>query len=117
MSTNGGYDGGGLTGAYDSHTTVVATNCYWSGTSNVKMRTGSLVPRVNTKNNNNKQTLNTIKVQNCYYDKQKFPLAICATNSGTGLTTAQMKTQSSYAGWDFTNTWYMGADGYPELKF
>ena len=56
-------------------------------------------------------------IKNCYYDKQKFPNSVDSSISGTGLTTEQMKTQSSYVGWDFENTWYMGPDGYPELKF
>ena len=29
----------------------------------------------------------------------------------TGLTSAQMQTQSSFVGWDFTNVWVMGASG------
>ncbi|MFV1883403.1 MAG: T9SS type A sorting domain-containing protein [Balneola sp.] len=37
--------------------------------------------------------------------------------TGTGLTTAQMKTQSSFSGWDFTNTWGMAENfSYPYLK-
>ncbi len=34
----------------------------------------------------------------------------------TGKTTAQMKTQSTFDGWDFDNVWYMGDSGYPELR-
>jgi len=33
----------------------------------------------------------------------------------TGKTTAQMKTQSTYVGWDFLNTWHINND-YPTLK-
>jgi hypothetical protein len=36
---------------------------------------------------------------------------------GTGLTTAQMQTESTFtaAGWNFTSIWYMPADSYPLL--
>ena len=106
---------GGMTGSRNA--TVNATFCYWSGSNNATIRTGSIVPFVHADNNNNQNTIGSIKVQKSYYDKQKFPLSICASSSGRGLTTAQMKTQSSYVGWDFENTWYMGDSGYPELKF
>ncbi len=38
---------------------------------------------------------------------------------GTGYTTAQMKVQGNFSGWDFTNTWAISSDindGYPYLK-
>jgi type VI protein secretion system component Hcp len=35
--------------------------------------------------------------------------------AGYGLSTSQMQDQNSYAGWDFTNIWMMGPDGYPIL--
>jgi hypothetical protein len=40
-------------------------------------------------------------------------------NAATGLSTAEMKTQSSYQGWDFENTWIIKDDvndGYPSFK-
>lgn len=41
-----------------------------------------------------------------------------ASAGGTGLTTAQMQQQSSFAGWDFTNTWFIYAgDTDPLLQF
>lgn len=37
---------------------------------------------------------------------------------GIGKTTEQMKQQSTYVGWDFTNTWYMDEEtGYPKLQW
>jgi hypothetical protein len=41
------------------------------------------------------------------------------SSSGTGLTTAQMKTQSSYVGWDFDTLWGIDPtinEGYPYLR-
>ena len=94
-----------------------ATNCYWSGTNNATGRTGTFIVYSSVNNNNNLQTVSNITVENSYYDKEKFPLNINKQTSGTGLTTSQMQTKESYVGWDFENTWYMGEDGYPELKF
>lgn len=95
----------------------LAKNCYWSGTSNGTHRTSSLISYTTTANNSNQATSNNITVQNSYYNKQKFPLNIIQTTSGTGLTTEEMGRQENYIGWDFGSTWYMGEDGYPELKF
>ena len=75
-------------------------NCYWSGTNESTKATGAFT---NT---------NYSQLTNSYYNKDKFSL-----NSSAGLTTSQMQTKESYVGWDFENTWYMGEDGYPELKF
>ncbi len=36
---------------------------------------------------------------------------------GVGKTTAEMQTQSTFIGWDFTDTWVMGESGYPELQW
>ncbi len=74
-------------------------------------------------------------VKNCYFDMNKLGLAkdymVCElrtftttwlnnniSNSG-GLTTADMKLQSSYEGWDFENIWSILPDennGYPVLR-
>lgn len=43
-------------------------------------------------------------VVNSYWDKVSSGLSI-TTGGGTGVLTAQMRTQSTYAGWDFTSTW------------
>ncbi|HPA94130.1 MAG TPA: hypothetical protein PLI39_09465, partial [Petrotogaceae bacterium] len=41
------------------------------------------------------------------------------TALGTGKTTAEMKNQNTYTGWDFTNIWAIDSsknNGYPYLK-
>ncbi len=38
------------------------------------------------------------------------------SSTATGKTDAEMKTQATFVGWDFTNVWQMGASGYPELR-
>jgi hypothetical protein len=55
----------------------------------------------------------------CYWDNQ-----LTSTDqdhsTAEGKSTSQMKTQSSYSNWDFTNVWAMNAaknDGYPYLRW
>ncbi len=52
---------------------------------------------------------------NSYWDTQTSGQTISGT--GVGKTTAEMKTQATFAGWDFVNTWKMSAGGYPTLNF
>lgn len=82
-------------------------NCYWVGAIE-----GSSVPRQVSSLIYSSQGPVTIK--NSYYNKDTYPSQYF---TGIGLTTTQMKQQSSYTGWDFNNTWYMESNGYPELKF
>ena len=42
----------------------------------------------------------------CYYDSTKFTDTVTEANV-TGKTTAQLKDQTTFDGWDFTNTWAM----------
>ncbi|HEY8098815.1 MAG TPA: filamentous hemagglutinin N-terminal domain-containing protein, partial [Methylobacter sp.] len=54
-------------------------------------------------------------VNNSYWDTETSGKA--TSSAGTGLTTAQMKQQASFSGWDFSNTWQI-AEGVsrPALK-
>jgi hypothetical protein len=61
---------------------------------------------------------NSATVTNCFWDTQTSGVAI--SQGGTGKTTAQMKTQSTFtdAAWDFSTVWNMNAiynSGYPIL--
>lgn len=51
-------------------------------------------------------------VTSCFWDTQTSGMSTSAL--GTGKTTAQMKTQSTFTGWDFNNVWRM--EGYPVLS-
>lgn len=51
-------------------------------------------------------------VTSCYWDTQTSGISTSA--AGTGKTTAQMKTQSTFVNWDFNNVWRM--EGYPVLS-
>ncbi|HZG59902.1 MAG TPA: GLUG motif-containing protein [Anoxybacillus sp.] len=57
--------------------------------------------------------VDSTKVTNSYWDINTSGQTISA--GGTGKTTAEMKTQSTYVGWDFTNTWGINND-YPYLQ-
>lgn len=103
--------------------TVVVNNCYWSGKTNTKGRTGTFRGGVSTGNNNN-QLLGGITLTNAFYNKELFTLSVPASVSGTGLATSEFSNSSNFVNWDFKEdendteyTWYMGEDGYPELHF
>ncbi len=55
--------------------------------------------------------------ESCYYDKE---LSGCSDNvQASGKTTAAMKMEAAYSGWDFDNVWAMDEnvnDGYPYLQ-
>ncbi len=53
-------------------------------------------------------------VSGSYYDKETTGRTI---GNGIGKTTAEMKTKSTYEGWDFENTWAMLNNSYPVLKW
>ena len=54
-----------------------------------------------------------------YGDTERSGIPVDYFSLGTGLTTEQMKQQSSYQGWDFTNVWGIDQNinnGYPYLR-
>jgi hypothetical protein len=57
-------------------------------------------------------------ITNSYWDKENSGLT--TSNGGTGKTAAEMKSQSAYPNWDFTDTWEILStlnDGYPQLTW
>lgn len=52
-------------------------------------------------------------IEDCYWDTQTSGLNISA--GGTGKTTAEMQTQSSYTNWDFDRIWGISVGNYPVL--
>ena len=53
-------------------------------------------------------------VVSSYWDTETSGRA--TSQGGTGKTTAEMQTVSTYTNWDFTDTWYMPNDDYPVLQ-
>jgi|GEM_PF-1612898 len=97
---------GGLIGRNENAT---LNYCYSTGNISAGEYTGGLVGR------NYSST-----AENCFWDTETSG----KTNSqgGTGKTTAEMKTQTTFttAGWDFTKTWAMATtfnSGYPYLQW
>jgi len=106
--SSGGFVGG-LAGSSDNGGSI--TNSYATGNvSGTGTLIGGLVGYSTI-------STGTGTITNSYYDKDKSG----ATGShGTGLTTDQMKSISSYNSWDFTSTWSIVPainNGYPVLKY
>lgn len=133
--SNGYLSVGGFIGSIYSGTSNIIENSYATGDVNAESRVGGFLGY----EYNNPLTLINVYaigkvsggisqgglvgtsketiVNNSYYDKNTTTQSSSA--GGTGLTTAQMKQQSSYNTWDFDNIWAIDSNknnGYPYLK-
>ncbi|MDE8562758.1 GLUG motif-containing protein [Anoxybacillus rupiensis] len=82
--------------------------CYSVGfVKNYFNNAGGFIGKINT--NAGAQTV----ITSCYWDTQTSGRTTSA--GGIGKTTVQMKTQSTYVGWDFENVWAINND-YPKLR-
>jgi len=112
------YYGGGFVGSVDSNTKV--TNSYsngkvtYSGSSSWDSKSG-FAGFIRDGGN--------VVFTNCFFDKESSGQSgttgagsppNVAVSGVTGKTTSEMKTQSTYSGWDFSNTWSIQGD-YPIL--
>ena len=52
-------------------------------------------------------------ITSCYWDKQAFGMD--TSKGGIGKSTSEMKTQSTFTGWNFNYTWAIKPGGYPYL--
>ena len=86
---------GGLVGINhgDSDSTATVTRCHATGLVQGSTFLGGLVG----------DTANGGTVNNCYWDTDTS--GQMTSDGGTGQTTAQMKQQATFAGWDFVNVW------------
>lgn len=106
----GGTDTGGFIGFLPNETAILKNNYTKSKVSGVK-NAGAFYGRMNT-NAGYRPTL----VSN-YFDKTIAGTTNYQTSGVEGKTTDEMKQQSTYVGWDFTNVWYMDSQtGYPALR-
>ena len=112
--------GGLISTCYDS----TVNNCYSTGTVNGTYYTGGLIGYCLSSLVNNCYSTGLVNgdvnhdiggliainffsnVTNCFWDTQTSGQT--ASAGGTGKTTAEMKTQSTYTNWDFTTIWEMG---------
>jgi len=138
VSTPGSYDIGGFVG-YTTDIGTIITNCYARGSVTGDTRVAGLIGGNEATITNCYSTgavsswtygggmigLNTGAVTNCFWDKNTSGWNYSA--AGTGKTTAQMKTESTFtsAGWDFAWTdgdsadWVLWIEGqtYPTLAW
>ena len=108
-----GIDAGGVAGLNGNSGTV--SNCYAIGTVSGSNKVGGVVGEI----------YNKASVSSCYWNTQTTgmfsgygTITDGGVFSGSGLTTVQMKLQSSFSGWDFTTVWSIDAsinNGYPYL--
>ncbi|WP_210546923.1 GLUG motif-containing protein [Rhodoferax sp. PAMC 29310] len=102
---------------------VSVNNSYATGAVTGGSATGGLVGYLDTTSVNNSYSTGAVlgrnvggliglitrgNVTNSFWDTVTSGQA--SSNGGTGKTTAELLTQSTYTGWDFTNIWYV-ADG------
>lgn len=103
-SVNGNSSTAGFVGATSASTTV--TRSYVAGSV-----TGVTTPQAFAGSG--------ATVTNSYWDSQVSSPTTTST-TGTSQTTAQMKTQGTYTGWDFSTVWAIDGtnnDGYPYLQW
>lgn len=97
---------GGLVG-YSTNTNCIVENCYANGIT-VHTETGTAYPAGGLIGD-----AVAITVTNSYWDMETSGLTY--SEGGNGKSTFQMKTQSTYSGWDFTSVWGFNND-YPYLQ-
>ena len=97
---------GGLVG-YSTNVNCIVENCYSTGIA-THTEIGTAYPTGGLIGN-----AIAITVINSYWDINSSGLTY--SQGGTGKTTAEMKTQSTYVGWDFTSVWGFNND-YPYLQ-
>lgn len=106
----GGNDTGGFVGFLPNETAILKNN-YTKSKVSGEINTGAFYGRMNT-NAGYRPTF----VSN-YFDKTIAGTTNYQTSGVVGLTTDEMKQQSTYVDWDFTNVWYMDSQtGYPTLR-
>lgn len=101
---------GGLVGSMENNddgTGGTVTNCYASNTVSTSAPKGGLIGVLTSP-------------ATCISSYYNTNLSGCSdTGKGTLLTTAAIKTQSNFSGWNFSDTWVLDLDinsGYPYLK-
>lgn len=106
--SGGGSTGGLLGSTTDESYNTFIDNCYYAGVLS-GTTDGGLIET--------DETGGIFQVTSSYWDTQVSGQATSA--GGTGKTTAEMKTQSTFSGWDFSSIWGMDSStnsGYPYLR-
>lgn len=104
LETGNNYTWGGFFGENSSEDNeITITNCYSTGaqlgledyTGGFSSDPGGFMA----------QTWQIVDVNSCYWDTQTSGFS--TSYAGTGKTTDEMKTQSTYNGWDFDTVWFL----------
>ena len=102
---------GGLVGyTYGSGIEVVLANCYATGAVTAGTNNGGLVGYVMS---------GTTTATRSFYDTNTTGMTAANEAHGTATTTANMKVQATFAGWNYSTIWNIGAgvnNGYPYLR-
>ncbi|NOQ26978.1 MAG: hypothetical protein GQ564_16580 [Bacteroidales bacterium] len=123
--TNTTVQGGEYTGGFTAYACDTIIDCYAHGDVSGGANTGGFAGKSSSgsihyikncysvgESGNNGFTDSEINLFSCYWEQNSS-----GSQSSTLIRTqAQMKTQSTYTGWDFNNIWEMGNSGYPELR-
>ncbi|MBX2975239.1 MAG: hypothetical protein KF721_03830, partial [Ignavibacteriaceae bacterium] len=108
-SSGSGTNIGGFVGNHDQN---IISNCYSTGW----VKYGSTIQT----NKGFAGALNTGTFSNCFWDTETSGASTSGGFAGiTGKTTNEMKTQSTFSGWDFTTIWGINFsidNGYPYLS-
>ena len=59
----------------------------------------------------------TLNTNNCFWDADASMASTSYGNSETGETTANMQTQGTFTGWDFTNVWTINNSVFPNVDY
>lgn len=107
-SVNGtGFNVGGITGLLSTNSTC--TNCY----------NAAFIAATATGRGSILGGITTSTCTGCYYDNQLSSVGginnIDVAGQAEGKTTLQMKTESTFVGWNFADYWLMDVDSYPKL--
>jgi The GLUG motif len=105
---SGGKQVGGIVG-HSTGSTAFLKNCYSIGKITGSANVGGFYGITNTNSGYIPTYINN------YFDYQTAGTSNYITTGVTRKTTVEMKTQSTFVGWDFTNTWMMNND-YPTLR-
>ncbi|MGD9639472.1 MAG: GLUG motif-containing protein [Alphaproteobacteria bacterium] len=119
---------GGLAGKIQNSSSV--TNCYTTGKVTGHNHIGGLIGRVESSSVINSYAVGAVSGSSSvggligsassltssfsYWDKQTTGMTSSA--GGIGKTTAEMKVQSTFSGWDFENVWCMPPSSYPVFQ-
>ncbi len=111
------YAKGNLTGV----TGIISGFCAWKNDTNCEIKksysTGTPSGTGSGYNLIGFNQRNGTGISDCYWDTTTSGTTI--SDGGTGKTTSQMKTESTFTNWDFTDTWVMDSNlnsGYPHLQ-